>query len=804
MKKPNILDHLNALETSTDSDTQNSIESLKSSILSWNKVAEVGQGMPYNLTLNQNVSGIIGNSTITPNTTVQSAFKAIDTKYATSMQTVDTTTLIEEKQSAFDQLSSSFPSNKITSLQQNYIQQMTQVSTTLNVQSSMGGSSTVQQVEASSSLLSKATQAYSESPNDTKSLLNYQSALANYQNSLDNFSSNFPRYQAEENKLIDQLSTFNSVISGQGDTSSIAFSQQVNSLSTTLDALPQLPSNVSSQLQQSSVMDQSSTASLQKALGSIKGPYTASFESAVSQSTLPESSYSSDSQASIDKLNSLSKTAVDLSSTPISISSAMSNEIESSLATVSEGLMTSNLSKQGSSIDLSFIKNTLDSMVNLKVTDSALPSQALSSIGMSELSNVPSQEPSSIGMSSLSTVPSQELSSIDMSSLSTLPTQLQALNAETLKAVVFTTPGFLSLSNLPSLSAPFSDELTSLSSALQSMLDSKVSASDDPSLFGTQGLLDKVNSVLSYSDNFMTLDKLNMETLQSELNLPSSLISTSNAASSAQSIPDLTSMVPDIDALLSMAQDGDNIDSIEGYVNDINASLQEQTSTSVGSSELAASMNNFIPEASTLSPVVAAAVGGSSSDTSTEGSETGTQSANAGTQYSEEEQTPEQIQINQDVAQLILDVTIAISTYTVVTGAAAKLNFSSSSQASSAMATCMGSSLTCIFGIGTSSLSPLRPTVSVNNKAASNINDIIPIVNVSSFSGCTNPASPLMNPYSPFWTCTPMVSAFIPTNPVTLIQGAPVNTINNMTTCSFATGGVLSFSDPSQTTTVSS
>ena len=123
--------------------------------------------------------------------------------------------------------------------------------------------------------------------------------------------------------------------------------------------------------------------------------------------------------------------------------------------------------------------------------------------------------------------------------------------------------------------------------------------------------------------------------------------------------------------------------------------------------------------------------------------------------------------------------------------------------ASTSMATCMSSQIMCTFGMGPSTYNSIRPTVLISNKPAANIMDCAPAVNFSPFPGCLAVTNPAWNPYKPISPCIPSAS-FIPTNVTTMLQGSPINNFNNKAMCQTAVGGVISFINPSQMTTMTS
>ncbi|WP_299008934.1 DUF4280 domain-containing protein [uncultured Shewanella sp.] len=753
MGQSTLFEHLDSLTTDSNVDFQNSIDTLKTSVSSWKQVQNLAKGTSYGSTLNQNVGQIIETSAIDSKDSVLSVFSTIENDSASSLQSVDIGALIEKKQIAFNQLKTDFPSQKMLVSQQGYLSQITQVSTALNIDSVLNENSPVNLVETSASQLSLAAKAYADSPSDLKNKVSFESALSDYQEKVQSFSSHFSEYRDYETQLTDQCNSLTSVFAQQTDLSdpqtALSF-QAMTQFSETLDSLPQLSSDSSSVMTQN-LTQGSDFASVNSAMtDSIKGPCTVSLQNALDHSNITDVFTTDVMTLSIDTLNAISQTATQLSDESMSLSSGVCDEIESALASVSEALSSSLLTTTSSQVNFSFINDTMTSILKAQTDREALASS------------------NSIGLS--------------FSTLTELSAQLNELNYQVIDAVVYQSPNFLSISNLPSLSVPFSQSLTALSSRLQSQFSNENAANFSD--VSTQALSQKVQSVLAYSDNFLQIDKENMNTLLAESNLSS--LSGLDQQSASEGI---SALVPDIDTLISMTKETSYAASIESSVNEINALLGEQAASGNVASALPTTMESFLSQANYLSETTSQAI----SSASATGAIADYQSSfSTGSLLSEQ------------VEQVLLDITLSVTTYAVVTGQASKFTLTGSSQTSSTMATCSGSVFTCSFGMGSGSLVPSSTTVAVNNKAASNINDIITVVNIPSLSGCTNPLSPLMTTTSPFWTCMPVLSAFVATNPLTLISGSPINTINNMATCSFATGGVISFSDASQTTTVSS
>lgn len=105
----------------------------------------------------------------------------------------------------------------------------------------------------------------------------------------------------------------------------------------------------------------------------------------------------------------------------------------------------------------------------------------------------------------------------------------------------------------------------------------------------------------------------------------------------------------------------------------------------------------------------------------------------------------------------------------------------------------MTAQIKCSFSLAPGVYLSTRIKTLAGNLPASNITDSKLGANILPFAGCTNPANPTMNPFVFPWVCIPNLTPFIPTNPTTLLEGAPINTMNNKAICTFAAGGMVNF-----------
>lgn len=120
--------------------------------------------------------------------------------------------------------------------------------------------------------------------------------------------------------------------------------------------------------------------------------------------------------------------------------------------------------------------------------------------------------------------------------------------------------------------------------------------------------------------------------------------------------------------------------------------------------------------------------------------------------------------------------------------------------------TCMGAMMKCSFGVAPSTLVPTPKTVITSQMIAANILDHIPIVNIPPFGMCQSPANPMVaiataaaaGVLTPM-PCIPATPApWLPGAPTVLLCNAPA--LNNTSTLNCIWGGVITFTNPGQTT----
>ncbi|MBK2125751.1 DUF4280 domain-containing protein [Fangia hongkongensis] len=794
---PDVSSHIASLSDTVSAEQKAALDKLQSTMSNWSRVQDQAQGTSYSSTFNQQVTQIMKPSSVDASLPFSAQLDQISAKYKAQGANLNVNAMLQEKQMLLNQNLASLPSQQLTSLQQNYTQMISPVMSAFSL--SQGSSSAfsegntfqsfTSEAEGKYSALGSTLSAYKDAPNNFLAKQNYQSALSDYQSSLTSLSSSLPQMMAKESAFLAECQSIHSSICDCTSGTPLmpdALSSAMSQFSAKLSTLPQLPTELTDELNQLNALESNGvsklnglegtlSADLQAKASEITGPYTAGVQSLLADSKIPEAELMSEYQNSLTELNNLSQKLPDTSSLPnLSVANCVCDSLLGSLS--------------GLSFSLAKLLPPINPIVNIDFIQKAL--EALLAGGQG--------------------------SSFDFSSLEALLQELESLNFNTLQALSFNMPPGLSIGNLPPLSVNFSAELQALSNCLQSVLNGQTALPAGVSLSEIQSLQSQIQGVLSYNNSFYTLDQINANMLLSEIQTP-------NVGALMQEIPTLPNgmpmpnftmptepnisiLVPNINTLLAQAQSCPNISEINTQVNTINALLASQN-TSNASAEIGGLMDSYLSQATAMSNMVtdkAMSVKTSAESTVTSAQSTITSAANNAEGAISTQPSVTNQPAYQQMSALMTDITIELSDYSVATGSQAAVNAASSAQSSSAMAACLSSQVMCTFGIAPGVISPLRPLVTVNNKPASNINDTVPMVNVVSFPGCSNPANPLMNPLVYPWACMPMLAPFIPTNPLTTVQGAPINTINNKAMCSYAAGGVISFMNPSQTTTMSS
>ena len=147
-----------------------------------------------------------------------------------------------------------------------------------------------------------------------------------------------------------------------------------------------------------------------------------------------------------------------------------------------------------------------------------------------------------------------------------------------------------------------------------------------------------------------------------------------------------------------------------------------------------------------------------------------------------------------DIADSIKNLTDELNSIKIMIS---PVNINASGNASTKISV-MGAMTQCSFGIMPGSYMSIRVTTLTSSMPSSNITDSKIGVNILPFGGCSSPTNPTMNPFVFPWVCIPTLTPFIPTNPTMLLEEAPVTTSNSKAMCSFAAGGVVSFTTPGQ------
>jgi hypothetical protein len=127
------------------------------------------------------------------------------------------------------------------------------------------------------------------------------------------------------------------------------------------------------------------------------------------------------------------------------------------------------------------------------------------------------------------------------------------------------------------------------------------------------------------------------------------------------------------------------------------------------------------------------------------------------------------------------------------------VNVKKSSNASKLISV-LGAQITCSFGAGPGSYIGSRLKTMPGGKPGSNISDSKLGLNLLPFSGCISPTNPFFKPpfLVPPLPCIPQVTSFIPTSPTIFLEDLPITTIQSKGICTFAPGGIISFSNSGQ------
>ena len=123
-----------------------------------------------------------------------------------------------------------------------------------------------------------------------------------------------------------------------------------------------------------------------------------------------------------------------------------------------------------------------------------------------------------------------------------------------------------------------------------------------------------------------------------------------------------------------------------------------------------------------------------------------------------------------------------------------------------AIHTCTGGMMACSFGLAPSTFSARPKMVVTSNMPAGNILDNVPMMNIPPFGMCQSPANPTvaaataaaLGVLTPM-PCVPATPApWAPGATTVIVAGSPG--LNNSSTLSCIWGGVITFSNPGQTT----
>ncbi len=371
-----------------------------------------------------------------------------------------------------------------------------------------------------------------------------------------------------------------------------------------------------------------------------------------------------------------------------------------------------------------------------------------------------------------------------LSLLKQIQMELDALCQNLANAMSFSMPPLMGVPNLPPLSVDLLSPLQDLQNCLSMLLNKEVPLPSGFSMASVANLNDILEPVLNYQRQFMALDQQNFINAMGSPSLPNmqALLSGAIPSMSTSGIPSVNDLIPETPKLLNQLQSCENLAHIEDEINEINNALAlaagEIGSHAQKSKNAAKALDEMQAKTIQMQNVIAV-------------QQRNIQSA----------QTAKQLAEQAELEVALANLNNSMSNTAVLSGQAASALSASSGSPQATMVTCTSSQMLCTFGLGPGMYSTLRATVLINNKPAANITDAAPMVNILPMPSCTAVTNPAWNPLKPISPCIP-AGQFIPTNIMTMVQGSPINTMNNKAMCTTAVGGVISFINPSQMTTM--
>ncbi|WP_151192511.1 DUF4280 domain-containing protein [Cysteiniphilum sp. JM-1] len=371
-----------------------------------------------------------------------------------------------------------------------------------------------------------------------------------------------------------------------------------------------------------------------------------------------------------------------------------------------------------------------------------------------------------------------------LSLLKQIQMELDTLCQSLANAMSFSMPPLMGVPNLPPLSVDLLSPLQDLQNCLSMLLNKEVPLPSGVSMASVANLNDVLAPVLNYQHQFIALDQQNFINAMGSPSLPNmqALLSGATPGMSTSGIPSVNDLIPETPKLLNQLQSCENLAHIEDEINEINSALAlaagEIGSHAQKSKNAAKALDEMQAKTIQMQNVIAV-------------QQRNIQSAQAARQIAE--------QAELEVA--LANLNNSMSNTAVLSGQVASALSASSGSPQATMVTCTSSQMLCTFGLGPGMYSTLRATVLINNKPAANITDAAPMVNILPMPSCTAVTNPAWNPLKPISPCIP-AGQFIPTNIMTMVQGSPINTMNNKAMCTTAVGGVISFINPSQMTTM--